>query len=291
MNSLSGTILKRLTRTQMFRQVIKSPTTSRIHFRSIHNQLYNTKTKKIKFQLSFRPFSTRSDDDDDLSSSKDVASLASLIERELKTEMDAGLNEMPQNLADLKSTISQKWTIVDESSSSTISSSSGAVTRMFRKEPLANGGKIALTFHCQDTLEDTLEDTGSIFESITGGDEKEKTDEEEDEESSPIRFDLTVTRAGKTLCLSCISENAAASVESVTVLTGENNNSKDVEEDSFRGPDLEELPEDVLDAMEIFVSEDCGVDEDVAAFLAMYADYKEQLEYVEWLDGLSKVIA
>jgi hypothetical protein len=33
------------------------------------------------------------------------------------------------------------------------------------------------------------------------------------------------------------------------------------------------------------------VDTDVAAFIAMYADYKEQNEYVKWIKDVQKVIA
>ena len=36
----------------------------------------------------------------------------------------------------------------------------------------------------------------------------------------------------------------------------------------------------------MYVQEECGVTNDVAAFIAMYADYKEQVQYVSWLKAV-----
>lgn len=167
---------------------------------------------------------------------------------------------------------------------------------MIRKKPLPNGAKVTLTFHCQDTL---VEDEPGMFEKMfegeeEGGDGAPDDDAEEEEEgeeiSPPLRFETTVSRAGTTLHLNCVSEDAVASVEGATITTGDGDVGVDPTEESFRGPDLEELPEDVQKALDGFLVEGCGVDEDVAAFVAMWADYREQVEYVRWLDGVVKVV-
>lgn len=166
---------------------------------------------------------------------------------------------------------------------------------MIRKEPLPNGAKVTLTFHCQDTLVEEAGMLDGMFDNSAkepeNGSEGSEEEDEEEEESPAIRFDATVSRAGTTLHMSCISEDATASIESATVFSGEDADKNNVEnEESFRGPDLEELPEKVQEAFDLFLTEECGVDEDVAAFIAMWADYREQAEYVGWLDGVRKVM-
>lgn len=162
---------------------------------------------------------------------------------------------------------------------------------MLRKEPLPNGARVTLTFHCQDTLVEEAGMLDGVFDSAAEEPEDGSANDGEEEESPAIRFDATVSRAGTTLHMSCISEDATVSIEGATVFAGEDADKNNVEnEESFRGPDLEELPEKVQEAFDLFLTEECGVDEDVAAFIAMWADYREQAEYVGWLDGVRKVM-
>ena len=56
-------------------------------------------------------------------------------------------------------------------------------------------------------------------------------------------------------------------------------------------PLLEDLPEDVRDGLDLYLQEQCGVDEDVAAFIAMYADYREQVEYINWLKSVKNIVS
>jgi len=58
----------------------------------------------------------------------------------------------------------------------------------------------------------------------------------------------------------------------------------------FQGPIFRELAEDLQDSFVSYVQEECGVTTDVAAFISMYADYKEQLQYINWLKAVHSLV-
>mmetsp|Transcript_25014 Transcript_25014/g.37801 ORF Transcript_25014/g.37801 Transcript_25014/m.37801 type:complete len:240 (+) Transcript_25014:126-845(+) len=188
--------------------------------------------------------------------------LSDILARELEEENETG-SSMPEDLAELKETISEYWTIVDDGESGTV--------KLFRKE---GPEKVAVVFHCQDTLDEELDDS--------------------EEESSPeVRFTLTVTKAGKTMVLNCVSVDASAVVESV-VTTNEDieliHDTGKVDEKLYQGPQFDELAEDLQDAFTEYVKEECGITSDVAAFISMFADFKEQQEYVRWLNQVKLIL-
>lgn len=150
---------------------------------------------------------------------------------------------------------------------------------MFKKEPTSNGSKVMLKFHCQDTVQDAE----GLLDNLGG-------EEEEEEMSPPLHFEVHVSRAGKTMKLACVSEDAQALVEGVTIVPSDDSSPGADEDDLYRGPILEDLPDDVRDEFDLYVKEECGVDEDVAAFAAMYADYREQAEYIRWLKEVKKIV-
>lgn len=205
------------------------------------------------------------------------SALPSLISREITEEIAIfDPEEIPEDLADLKSSISDKWTIVE--GDSTAATKSGATIKMYRKDATPNGSKVSLTFHCQDTI-DNEEESASLF-----GEEEE----EGDENSPPVQFMVTVSKAGKDLKINCISEDAKASVDGMIIAPTEA--SLDEIGDLYRGPVLDDLPEDVRVGLDDYLVEDCGIDEDVAAFVAMYSDHREQAEYIAWLKDLKKIV-
>ena len=174
------------------------------------------------------------------------SSLSSLLEREIKEEVEINPIEMPEELAELKNQLAENWTIVDGSATG----DDGAIIKMYKKDPLQNGSKVFISFHCQDQVQ---EDEG-LLDSLSGEDE---------ELSSPVQFDLEVSKAGKTMKMACTSEDCVALVDGITIVS-------DDAEEGYRGPIMEDLPEDVKEEFENFVKEECQVDEDVAAFVAMY---------------------
>jgi len=107
---------------------------------------------------------------------------------------------------------------------------------------------------------------GGMFSSQGGGGDAE----EEEEVSSPLQFEVQVSRAGKIMTLACTSEDALACVEGITISSDADGVGEEGE--LYRGPILEDLPEDVREGLDGFLREDCGVDEDVAAFAVMYGE-------------------
>lgn len=178
---------------------------------------------------------------------------------------------MPDDLKELKNDLSEKWTIVDGSATG----EDGATVRMFKKEPTTNGSKVLLKFHCQDT------------------EAEEEDDAESEELSAPLQFEVQTSRAGKTMTMTCISEDALASVEGIVIsptLDSTVTSSNSGDDDLYRGPILEDLPEDVKEEFDAYLREECEVDEDVAVFCSMYADFREQAEYIRWLKEVKKIV-
>mmetsp|Transcript_2934 Transcript_2934/g.4259 ORF Transcript_2934/g.4259 Transcript_2934/m.4259 type:complete len:293 (-) Transcript_2934:143-1021(-) len=213
------------------------------------------------------------------------STLPDLLKREITEESENPINEMPADLSELKNALSEHWTILDGKAAS---SSDGALVKMYKKENLPNGSKVTLKFHCQDSLDPEelgfLESAANAASDVVSA---HPDDEDHEEASSPVKFDVMISRAGKVLHLSCTSENAEPMIDGVAILPSE----ESIEDgDLYRGPLLEDLPEDVKDAFDIYLQEECGVNEDVAAFIAMYADYREQIEYINWLKGVKSIV-
>lgn len=199
-----------------------------------------------------RPFSSSSE------------TLSDLLAREVEEEQELAV--MPPELENLTEEIKAYWRIVDDDTEGTV--------KLFRKS-----GSVAIQFHCQESLPDMPGE----------GDEEE---EEEEELSPPVRFTVTTSKAGKTLVMWCLSEQGEASVEGLAVSTADADAifSNGINASSYQGPEFSELPEDVKDAFTDFLRTDCGVNSDVAAFIAMQADSKEQSQYVRFLNQVQAII-
>lgn len=199
--------------------------------------------------------------------SKSFSTLSSLIIREIAEEKKVNPLKMPQELVELKQSLASKWDIVDGSETG----GSGATIKMFKKTPLSSGGKVTVSFHCQDSMpnEDMFDEELS-----------------EEELAPSLRFDVSVSKAGKFMHISCINQDASAIVDGIVFSDAADS----INEDFYRGPVLEDLPDDVRDALDEYVQVECGVDEDVAAFASMYADYREQAEYIQWLNDVKSIV-
>mgnify|MGYP000521515044 CR=1 FL=1 len=58
----------------------------------------------------------------------------------------------------------------------------------------------------------------------------------------------------------------------------------------YAGRTLEELEENLQQSWNDFVVNECGLNEDFVAFVSMCADYKEQIEYIDWLKGIDSLL-
>ena len=92
----------------------------------------------------------------------------------------------------------------------------------------------------------------------------------------------------------CVSEYGEVKIDGVSTTTS----APDVVHASqgtlpkveYQGPDFLELAEDLQSAFEVYLVEECGVDSDVAVFIAMYTDYKEQTQYMQFLKDAQSVL-
>lgn len=190
--------------------------------------------------------------------------LSEILAKELQEEIDEQRDTMPEDLKELKSTIEQDWKIVDD----------GALTRLVRS---IGGSKVVLTFHCQDTVE---------------GLEEQYIDEVDEEPAVPFRFEILVSKAGNTLVLNCISNAGVTTVDGAAMTSDsiESLQSDGLNKNQYQGPEFSELSEELQNAFQEYVFESIGVNDDVGAFVSMYADYKEQVEYIGFLKSAVKVL-
>lgn len=192
--------------------------------------------------------------------------LLTILSREEKEEIETGNTEMPQELASLKSDLEKDWKIVED----------GATTSMILKEK-----KVRISFHCQDTIE---------------AEEYMEEYEDGEEPIDPVRFCVTVSKAGKTFVVNCVSDHGELKIETVvtTASTADEihaNQGDLVDDNQYEGPDFLELAEDLQEAVFTYLEQECGVDADVVAFVTMYADYKEQQQYVQFLKDVQSIIS
>jgi complement component 1 Q subcomponent-binding protein len=223
-----------------------------------------------------------------------VDNLVSVIGREIEEEVEGGNGEVPENLVNLKTQLEADWRIVDGLMSG---ADNTAITRMYKKENLANGSKVMVEFHCQDTEMMDHDD-----------DEEEDLQEGEEEPAPAVRFAVVIRKAGKSMVVTCLTEEAEIVVESMKMKsdsTGSGSALNFTSEDKtgYQGPVVSELAEDVQQSLMDFLQSSpadgdgdgdsnggCGISSDVAAFISMYADHKEQTQYMEWLKSVQSMV-
>lgn len=183
-----------------------------------------------------------------------VTSLGKVLRRELKHDLDSGSSEMPEDLAEIKSILEERFTIHDSLGVAEVK--------------LVSSNGVTVKFDIRDSLDPEMFDTS---------DDEEK--EEGAEESVSVGFTATIEKGDKTMRFRC-SASEQVTIEAVEIVaTGL---SADDEAKLFVGPAFDELDQELQDAFHEYLAAQ-GVDDMVANFVAMYADFKEQQEYTKWL--------
>ena len=194
-----------------------------------------------------------------------------LLARERAEEVDTAV--MPEDLKNLRIELQQDWKIVDDA----------ALIKLYRTTD--DNKKVQVSFHCQDTVEEE-----------PSYDNEDGNDQEEEELAVPIRFTVTVSKAGKTLVFTCLTtEELSLTIQSTAITTEDpttvQNNGGSVLSTNYQGPEFSELAEDLQDAFHSFLVEDIGISADLVSFITMYCDYKEQTEYVQWLEDAKALLS
>ncbi|CBJ33293.1 conserved unknown protein [Ectocarpus siliculosus] len=156
--------------------------------------------------------------------------------------------------------------------------------------------KVSVEFDCDvegdgdDGWEDDLEDDSDLSlesgeqQQGKGGEGQEDEGGEDDMIGPGYRFTATITKGAKKMVLSGSATDTIA-VHGIRI------NPANVEWDFslYRGPDFNELDPDLQDALYDYLKER-NIDDDLAAFICMYADQKEQNEYTNWLGEVAKFV-
>jgi len=199
-----------------------------------------------------------------------AARLVEILGREYDEEIEAESAILPDDLASLKEQIEADWQVVED----------GAMTRLVRT--LDNGAKAQVTFHCQDTVEYGSEETEDMS----------LMDDADDEAAVPVRISVAITKAGQTLALTCVTtDDLEARIESLAVSPQPPGEDGAVTTGNYQGPEFDELAEDLQNAFNDFLLDDVGMNQDVVSFISMFCDYKEQYEYVKFLDDTKSLIS
>lgn len=200
------------------------------------------------------------------------ANLLDILKREHEEEIDLGNTAMPEDLSDLRRTIEASWKIVE----------SGAATDLYN----LRDDKVRVSFHCQDTLE------------VVEEEEEDHGDEDEEAPAAPVRFTVTVTKNGgkESLNFACFSEYGEVKIEGVSTTSASTPNYVHEHQGTlpkieYQGPDFGDLAEDLQEGLLAYLDEECGINGDVAAFIAMSSDFREEINYVDFLNQAQSIVS
>ncbi|CAI5734948.1 unnamed protein product [Hyaloperonospora brassicae] len=210
---------------------------------------------------------------------REKSSLVSVLNRELQEEK-ANCFEEPE-LEQLRARVEKVFTLQE---------SSGCMDVLL--QGTVGDDAIKIKFNAQDTVELDEDDEEEDYEDEDGDNEvqvEELEDEEDDEEEDElpgVRFTADVTRDNKGLQFDCVA-GSNLTVERVRYLSDFTKDAKD--ETLYFGPDFIDLELDVQDKFYGYLSER-KIDDELAQFIAQFADLKEQREYLAFLEDAASFV-
>jgi len=112
----------------------------------------------------------------------------------------------------------------------------------------------------------------------------------------PIHLTITVTKPGKrAIEIRAVAAEGAIEIETISFFPKESlleaQSPKDAQEarSLYAGPPISNLDPELQAMLDKYL-EERGIDAQLASFLPEYVDYKEQREYVQWLEDMKKFI-
>ncbi|EXJ60323.1 hypothetical protein A1O7_04475 [Cladophialophora yegresii CBS 114405] len=123
--------------------------------------------------------------------------------------------------------------------------------------------------------------------------------EAEDDQPSPAypaQLTITITKPGnKAIEIRAVAQDGTIEIENLSFFPKESlldaQSTKDAAEarSLYAGPPVDELDPELQQMLQQYL-EERGIDEELASFLPEYMDYKEQKEYVKWLEDLENFV-
>ncbi|CAI2185373.1 14561_t:CDS:2 [Funneliformis geosporum] len=210
--------------------------------------------------------------------------LAVKLEEELKYEKGIEPQKEPEFLKNFLS--KNPFKIEDKSGINEV-----ALTRTFGNEKI----RLLFDINTSDQQTEPLSFPGDEDEENSQS-EEETDDEDEDEQSLPVRCSISIEKAGKgALAIESIIADGVFLINYVSYYRDANvANDWTAEADWKRrgfypGPQFETLDNDVQVLFEKYL-EERGINTAVAVFIPNYVEYKEQKEYLTWLEKVKKFI-
>ncbi|KAF8524279.1 regulatory protein suaprga1 [Hysterangium stoloniferum] len=220
--------------------------------------------------------------------SKD-SSLSHKLQEEIKYEQDAAEESTPEFLKAFQK--ETPWTIETSGGSDEV-----ALARTFGKE------NIRVLFSIADI------DAGSEDQFFNQGDESAAENEESAEESEdsedetgpsyPIRTSITVSKpkdAPGSLSIDAVCQDGVFVIENIAYYSDSSLATELSAEADWKrrglymGPQFDHLDVSVQEEFDTFLR-DRGITEGLALFIPEYAEYKEQKEYIRWLESVKTFI-
>uniref|UniRef100_A0A7R9YEN0 Mitochondrial glycoprotein n=1 Tax=Pinguiococcus pyrenoidosus TaxID=172671 RepID=A0A7R9YEN0_9STRA len=202
------------------------------------------------------------------------ATLSRLLDRELKLEREEEERNggaVTPELMELRDIVTQHMGISEEAGSN-------LVTLKMDFDSAAGPEKVKVFFNVQEyTNEEDLID--------------EPVPEEEDSAGNIYPFEVRVARGGRVMRFYCQANAQQFTVENVVVSKGDDIDADFDEKDAYQyqGPSFDDLEPDLQTAFIEFLNERY-VDDTLACFIASYADYKEQQNYLQWLQDAEEFV-
>jgi hypothetical protein len=214
------------------------------------------------------------------SGSAAVSALQMALSTELAEELEVNPEQsMPEQLQELYDIISKDWLISEPDAV-------GNVCLQSRKA--TSQGDVKIEFHCQGDEPEEFDDDMDYDEDNL--DQLEADEEKDDEEASQdTEIIVTITKSGgKTLRFGCTVLGEMRDEGEFLRIHTVNNNVKEGEE-AFE-PVIDDLNPDLVTALSGYLTNELMIDEDMTAFISMYADHSEQLSYVKWLAAVKDFV-
>ena len=124
--------------------------------------------------------------------------------------------------------------------------------------------------------------------------EGEEADDEQPRPAYPAQMAITISKPGKkAIEIRATAQDGTIEIDSLAFFPKESlldaQSTKDASEARglYVGPPIDELDPELHSMLHQFL-EERGIDEELASFLPDYMDFKEQKEYVKWLEGWCK---
>jgi complement component 1 Q subcomponent-binding protein len=155
----------------------------------------------------------------------------------------------------------------------------------------SNGRDVRITFDAADVVElddDYVNEDDQEPELDTINEEEEE--EETDDELPGIRFKVHISskKDNQGLEFDCLA-SSHVTVESMSFLNDINDANNEENSKRYLGPDFIDLEPDLQEQFYEFLAQH-HIDDDLARFIVEYADFKEQKEYLSFLEQTLKFI-